>query len=80
MTAPLPSPASPLKIGTRGSPLAQAQAYETRDRLAAAFDLPLTAFEIVVIRTTGDDAAQIAKDQSLKTLGGKGMFTKEIEE
>ncbi|TDK43959.1 hydroxymethylbilane synthase [Antarcticimicrobium luteum] len=80
MTASLPSPASPLKIGTRGSPLALAQAHETRDRLAAAFDLPAEAFEVVVIRTTGDDAALIAKDRPLKDLGGKGLFTKEIEE
>ncbi len=80
MTAPLPSPASPLKIGTRGSPLALAQAHETRDRLAAAFELPQEAFEVVVIKTTGDDAALIAKDRPLKELGGKGLFTKEIEE
>lgn len=80
MTASLPSPASPLKIGTRGSPLALAQAHETRDRLAAAFDLPTEAFEVVVIRTTGDDAALIAKDRPLKEIGGKGLFTKEIEE
>ncbi|MFT3690206.1 MAG: hydroxymethylbilane synthase [Paenirhodobacter sp.] len=70
----------PLKIGTRGSPLALAQAYETRDRLMAAHDLPETAFEIVVIKTTGDDAALIAADRALKELGGKGLFTKEIEE
>lgn len=80
MTAPLPTPASPLKIGTRGSPLALAQAHETRDRLAAAFGLPQDAFQIVVIRTTGDDAALIAKDRPLKEIGGKGLFTKEIEE
>jgi len=80
MTGSLPSPASPLKIGTRGSPLALAQAHETRDRLAAAFDLPAEAFEVVVIKTTGDDAALIAKDRPLKELGGKGLFTKEIEE
>ena len=80
MTASLPSPASPLKIGTRGSPLALAQAYETRDRLAAAFELAAEAFEVVVIKTTGDDAALIAKDRPLKELGGKGLFTKEIEE
>jgi len=80
MTASLPSPASPLKIGTRGSPLALAQAHETRDRLAAAFELPQEAFEVVVIRTTGDDAALIAKDRPLKEIGGKGLFTKEIEE
>ena len=48
--------------------------------MAEAFDLPYEAFEIVVIKTTGDDAALIAKDKPLKELGGKGLFTKEIEE
>ncbi len=80
MTAPLPTPAAPLRIGTRGSPLALAQAHETRRRLAEAFDLPEEAFEIVVIKTTGDDASLIARDKPLKELGGKGLFTKEIEE
>ena len=80
MTQNLPSPASPLKIGTRGSPLALAQAHETRDRLSAAFDLPQEAFEIVVIKTTGDNQALIAADRPLKEIGNKGLFTKEIEE
>ncbi|WP_299425435.1 hydroxymethylbilane synthase [uncultured Shimia sp.] len=80
MTVTLPTPASPLKIGTRGSPLALAQAYETRRRLMAAFDLPEEAFEIVVITTSGDNAQLIAKDKPLKEVGGKGLFTKEIEE
>jgi hydroxymethylbilane synthase len=80
MTLTLPSPAQPLKIGTRGSPLALAQAHETRARLMAAFDLPEAAFEIVVIKTTGDDAALIAADRPLKEIGNKGLFTKEIEE
>ncbi|WP_281954870.1 hydroxymethylbilane synthase [Pseudophaeobacter arcticus] len=80
MTQNLPSPASPLKIGTRGSPLALAQAYETRRRLAAAFDLAPEAFDIVVIKTSGDNQALIAADKPLKELGGKGLFTKEIEE
>ncbi|WP_068115647.1 hydroxymethylbilane synthase [Tropicimonas marinistellae] len=80
MTQALPSPSDPLRIGTRGSPLALAQAHETRDRLAGAFDLPRTAFEIVIIRTTGDDRAMIAADRPLKEIGGKGLFTKEIEE
>ena len=71
-----PTPASPLHIGTRGSPLALAQAYETRARLAAAFDLPHEAFEIVVIKTTGDKVL----DRPLKEIGGKGLFTREIEE
>lgn len=80
MNHSLPTPAQPLKIGTRGSPLALAQAHETRDRLAAAFDLPKEAFEIVVIKTTGDNRALIDADKPLKELGGKGLFTKEIEE
>ncbi|SDY21622.1 hydroxymethylbilane synthase [Citreimonas salinaria] len=80
MTLRLPSPAAPLKIGTRGSPLALAQAHETRDRLAAAFHLPGDAFEIVVIKTTGDDRSMIAADRPLKEIGNKGLFTKEIEE
>ncbi len=71
-----PTPASPLRIGTRGSPLALAQAYETRARLAAAFDLPHEAFEIVVIKTTGDKVL----DRPLKEIGGKGLFTREIEQ
>jgi hydroxymethylbilane synthase len=76
----LPSPASPLKIGTRGSPLALAQAYETRRRLGAAFDLPDAAFAIVVIKTTGDNQSLIEADRPLKEIGNKGLFTKEIEE
>lgn len=71
----LPSPDRPLRIGTRGSPLALAQAHETRDRLAAAFDLPEAAFSVVVIKTTGDRVI----DRPLKEIGGKGLFTKEIE-
>lgn len=69
-----------MKLGTRGSPLALAQAHETRDRLVLAFDLPVEAFEIVVIKTTGDDRAMIAADRPLKEIGNKGLFTKEIEE
>ncbi|GKY86188.1 hydroxymethylbilane synthase [Sinisalibacter aestuarii] len=80
MTIALPTPAQRLKIGTRGSPLALAQAHETRTRLMAAFDLPEDVFEIVVIKTTGDDAALIAADRPLKEIGNKGLFTKEIEE
>ena len=79
MTLTLPSPASPLKIGTRGSPLALAQAYETRTRLSTAFDLPEEAFEVVVIQTTGDNRAMIDADRPLKEIGNKGLFTKEID-
>ncbi len=80
MTLNVPSPATPLKIGTRGSPLALAQAHETRARLQAAFGLPDDAFEIVVIKTTGDDRVLIDVDRPLKEIGNKGLFTKEIEE
>jgi len=76
MVQDLPTPTATLKIGTRGSPLALAQAYETRRRLMAAFDLPEEAFEIVVIKTTGDQIL----DRPLKEIGGKGLFTREIEE
>jgi len=76
----MPTPADPLKIGTRGSPLALAQAYETRSRLSKAFDLPDAAFVIIVIKTTGDDRTLIDADKPLKDIGGKGLFTKEIEE
>ena len=65
-----------IRIGTRGSPLALAQAHETRARLMAALALPQEAFAIVVIRVTGD----VIQDRSLSQAGGKGLFTKEIEE
>ncbi len=80
MSVTLPTPDQTLKIGTRGSPLALAQAHETRDRLMAAFDLPEAAFEIVVIKTTGDDRSMIEADRPLKEIGNKGLFTREIEE
>ena len=76
MTLNLPTPDQPFNIGTRGSPLALAQAHETRSRLMAAFDLPEAAFEICVIKVTGD----MIQDRALKEIGGKGLFTKEIEE
>ena len=68
----------PIRIGTRGSPLALAQAREARDRLTAAWpDLrEPDAVEIVVIRTTGDTVT----DRPLADIGGKGLFTKEIDE
>lgn len=75
MKSELPSSTHPLKIGTRGSPLAMAQAHEVRHRLMAAFDLPDEAFEVIAISTTGDRV----QDRPLKELGGKGLFTREIE-
>ena len=65
----------PIRIGTRASPLAQAQAAETRARLMAAHGLPDTAFEMVVLSTKGDRIL----DRALSEIGGKGLFTAEIE-
>jgi hydroxymethylbilane synthase len=65
-----------LRIGTRGSPLALAQANEIRARLAAIHGLPCYAIALTVIRTTGD----AIRDRPLAEAGGKGLFTKEIEE
>ncbi|WP_047031858.1 hydroxymethylbilane synthase [Hoeflea sp. IMCC20628] len=66
----------PYRIGTRGSPLALAQASETRARLMVAHELPEEAFEIVVLSTKGDRIT----DRPLSEIGGKGLFTEELEE
>ncbi|KAH7860219.1 hypothetical protein Vadar_010837 [Vaccinium darrowii] len=67
-----------LRIGTRGSPLALAQAYETRDKLMATHSelAEEDAIQIVIIKTTGDKILS----QPLADIGGKGLFTKEIDE
>lgn len=65
-----------LRIGTRGSPLALAQAHEVRARLSAAHGLSEDTIEIRVYKTTGD----AIQDRPLAEVGGKGLFTKEIEE
>ena len=67
----------PLRIGTRGSPLAMAQAFETRKKLQAAFPEMNEdgAIEICVMKTQGD----MILDKSLMELGGKGLFTKELD-
>lgn len=76
MTMTRPTPAHPLRIGTRGSPLALWQAHEVRRSLMAAHDLPEAAFAIAIIKVTGDQIL----DRPLKEIGGKGLFTREIEE
>jgi len=69
-----------LRIGTRGSPLALAQARETVDRMSAAFgwtsEESQAGLELVVIKTTGDRIT----DRPLAEAGGKGLFVKELEE
>jgi hydroxymethylbilane synthase len=65
-----------LRIGTRGSPLALAQARMTQGALAQALGVAAELIEIVTIRTSGDRI----QDRPLSEAGGKGLFTKEIEE
>jgi hydroxymethylbilane synthase len=66
---------SPLRIGTRGSPLALAQANQTRDKLLAAHGFSGEAVEIHIIKTSGDAIL----DRPLSEAGGKGLFTKELD-
>src|SRR6201996_5106159 len=65
-----------LKIGTRGSPLALVQATMTRDFLIRSGLVAEDAIETVIIKTSGDRI----QDRSLADIGGKALFTKEIEE
>ncbi|MCR9257917.1 MAG: hydroxymethylbilane synthase [Alphaproteobacteria bacterium] len=69
---------TPVKLGTRGSKLALAQAYAVRDTLQAAVPelREEGAVEIVIVSTTGDQIL----DKPLTEIGGKGLFVKEIEE
>ena len=66
---------SKIIIGTRGSPLALIQAQTVRDALAAAHPAMAERLAIEVITTTGDRV----RDRALSEIGGKGLFTKEIE-
>ena len=65
-----------LRIGTRGSPLALAQARQVRDRLVASGAMAADAVSIVVFKTSGDKI----QDRPLSEVGGKGLFTKELED
>jgi hydroxymethylbilane synthase len=69
-------PQGTLRIGTRGSPLALWQAEHVRGRLIAAHGLGTEAVQLCVITTSGDRI----KDRPLREFGGKGLFTKEIDE
>ena len=72
MVTPLPRP---LRIGTRGSPLALAQAHMVSDALRAAHGWDEAAVEIVPITTTGD----VIQDRPLAEVGGKALWTKELD-
>lgn len=65
-----------LRLATRGSPLALWQAEHVRQGIAAAHDLDEADIEIVVVTTSGDRI----EDKALREFGGKGLFTKEIDE
>ena len=62
-----------LRLGTRGSLLARTQSQQVADALTAATGVPV---ELVIIKTTGDRV----QDRPLQQVGGKGLFTKEIED
>jgi hydroxymethylbilane synthase len=65
----------PIRLGTRGSPLALAQAHEVKARLEAAWGPDAPAIDIVAVTTAGDRI----QDRPLADVGGKGLFTEEIE-
>ena len=67
--------ARPLRLGTRGSPLALWQANMVADALRSVHGLGGQAIEIVPIRTTGDQV----QDRALAEIGGKALWTKELD-
>ncbi len=70
------SPQRPIRLATRGSPLAMAQTHLAIDRCRAAF--PDLAFEIRIIKTTGDRLQRASMAQAPASVS-KGLFTKELE-
>ena len=70
-----PSPDRPLRLGTRRSPLALAQAEEARARLVAAHGLPESAVALVPVTASGDRI----QDRPLAEIGGKALWTKELD-
>jgi hydroxymethylbilane synthase len=75
MTLPHPTAASPFRLGSRGSPLALAQAEMTAVALMAAHGWPREAIEIVAVTTSGDRI----QDRPLAEVGGKALWTKELD-
>ncbi|MBS1240099.1 MAG: hemC [Proteobacteria bacterium] len=68
-------PAPCLRLGTRRSPLALAQAEETRARLCAAHGWSEDAVELVPVLASGDKVL----DRPLAEIGGKALWTKELD-
>jgi len=75
MTDRMPTPASPFRLGSRGSPLALAQAEMVASALMAAHGWPRAAVEIVTVTTSGDRI----QDRALAEIGGKALWTKELD-
>lgn len=71
-----PSPDEPLRLGTRRSPLAMAQAEEARARLCAAHGWPLDAVALVPVTASGDRI----QDRPLAEIGGKALWTRELDQ
>ncbi|MGN6357486.1 MAG: hydroxymethylbilane synthase [Novosphingobium sp.] len=65
----------PLRLGTRRSPLAMAQAEEARARLMAAHGLTEHDIELVPVTASGDKV----QDRPLAEIGGKALWTKELD-
>jgi len=74
--SPQPQAEVKLRLGTRESPLAMAQAVETRARLCAAHGWPETAIELVPVKASGDKVL----DRPLAEIGGKALWTKELDQ
>lgn len=71
----LPTPENPLRIGTRASPLAMAQAHMAMAALIASHGIEMTALEIVPMTATGDKI----QDRALAEVGGKALWTRELD-
>jgi hydroxymethylbilane synthase len=65
-----------LRLGTRNSPLAMAQAFETRARLCAAHGWTEEEIELVPVLASGDKVL----DRPLSEIGGKALWTKELDQ
>ncbi len=73
--SPIGAPDRPLRLGTRRSPLALAQAEEARSRLCAVHGWPHSAVELVTVIASGDRV----QDRPLSEIGGKALWTKELD-
>jgi hydroxymethylbilane synthase len=71
----VPTQKRPLRLGTRGSPLAMAQAHLVRDALCAAHGWADADVDIVAVTASGDRI----QDRALADVGGKALWTKELD-